>query len=163
MESKIEGTSIRLLDELYEIEKKCFKEEAFPKQQIAHLLEDYNSVSLIARVNSEIAGFIIAQINVERKLSFGHILTIDVLPIHQRKGIAKQLLKEIEKILKEKGALECRLEVREDNAAASSLYQKLGYQKIAKLEHYYGDAHGLYLKKFLQEKAFDNSVCSTSC
>ena len=153
METKIEGTSIRLLNELYEIEKKCFKKEAFPKQQIAHLLEDYNSISLIARVNSEIAGFIIARINIERKLSFGHILTIDVLPIHQRKGIAEQLLKKIEEILKEKGALECRLEVREDNAAASSLYQKLGYQKIAKLAHYYGDAHGLYLKKILARES----------
>jgi ribosomal protein S18 acetylase RimI-like enzyme len=44
---------------------------------------------------------------------------------------------------------ECRLEVREDNAAALNLYQKLGYKKVGKLEKYYGEAHGLYLQKTL--------------
>jgi ribosomal protein S18 acetylase RimI-like enzyme len=58
-------------------------------------------------------------------------------------------MQEIEKIFKEKGANACRLEVREDNVAALNLYKKLGYKKIAKLKNYYGNAHGIYLKKDL--------------
>jgi len=42
------------------------------------------------------------------------------------------------------------LEVREDNVAAVNLYQKLGYKKVGRLENYYGNAHGLHLKKMLQ-------------
>jgi ribosomal protein S18 acetylase RimI-like enzyme len=82
-------------------------------------------------------------------MPFGHILTVDIAPSYRRRGIAQKLLREIEAIFKEKGVKECRLEVREDNAAALNLYQKLGYKKVGKLEKYYGDAHGLYLKKAL--------------
>jgi ribosomal-protein-alanine acetyltransferase len=145
----IEDASIRHLDRLYEIEMECFDREAFTKQQIAHLLTDYNSISLIATANSEIIGFIISTMYLERNSLTGHILTIDISPVHRRKGTAQKLLQEIEKIFKEKGVKVCRLEVREDNIAALRLYQKLGYKKVAKLENYYGNAHGIYLRKDL--------------
>jgi ribosomal-protein-alanine acetyltransferase len=149
MRIKVEDASVRFLDKFYEIEKQCFELEAFTKQQIAYLLTDYNAIGLVARVNGEIAGFVIGRIDVERNMPFGHILTVDIEPSHRRKGIAQKLLREIEAIFIERGIKECRLEVREDNVAASNLYQKLGYKKVGKLEKYYGDAHGLYLKKTL--------------
>lgn len=149
MAVKIEDTSIRLLGKLYEIEKQCFGQEAFTKQQLIYLLTEYNAIGLAARVNSEIAGFAIARVDIGRNTSFGHILTIDIALAYRRKGIAQKLLHEIETIFREKGIKECRLEVREDNVAALDLYQKLGYKKVGKLEKYYGDAHGLYLQKTL--------------
>jgi ribosomal-protein-alanine acetyltransferase len=149
MAMKIEDTSIRLLGKLYEIEKQCFGQEAFTKQQLIYLLTAYNAIGLAARVNSEIAGFAIARVDIGRNTSFGHILTVDIAPAYRRKGIAQKLLHEIETIFREKGIKECRLEVREDNVAALNLYQKLGYKKVGKLEKYYGEAHGLYLQKTL--------------
>lgn len=149
MAIKIEDTSIRLLGKLYEIEKQCFGQEAFTKQQLTYLLTAYNAIGLAARVNSEIAGFAIARVDIGRNTSFGHILTVDIAPAYRRKGIAQKLLQEIETIFREKGIKECRLEVREDNVAALNLYQKLGYKKVGKLEKYYGEAHGLYLQKTL--------------
>lgn len=77
MATKIEDTSIRLLSKLYEIEKQCFGQEAFTKQQLIYLLTAYNAIGLAARVNSEIAGFAIAQVDIGRNTSFGHILTVD--------------------------------------------------------------------------------------
>lgn len=145
----IESASIRHLDRLYTIEKECFDKEAFTKQQIASLLSDYNSISLIAKINSEIVGFIIGMVYYERNTPVGHILTIDVALTYRKRGIAQKLLQEIEKIFREKGLRAVHLEVREDNIAALRLYQKLGYKKIAKLENYYGNAHGIYLKKDL--------------
>ncbi len=145
----VEDASIRYLDRLYEIEMECFEKEAFTKQQIAYLLNDYNSISLVAKENEKIVGFIIGRIHVERKSLIGHILTIDISPAHRRKGIAVKLLQEIERIFKEKGVKVCHLEVREDNVAALSLYQKSGYKKIGRLENYYENAHGIYLRKTL--------------
>jgi ribosomal-protein-alanine N-acetyltransferase len=147
MDPIIEDANIRILGELYEIEKQCFEEEAFSKQQIGYLLEDYNGVSLVARVDKEIAGFIIGRVDLVRNRPVGHIMTIDVAPNYRRKGIAQKLLLETEAIFEAKGAKECRLEVRENNAAALGLYMKLGYEKISLLEHYYGEAHGFYLRK----------------
>jgi len=145
----IEDASTRHLDRLYEIEIECFEREAFTKQQIAQLLKDYNSVGLITKVNSKIVGFIIGMMHFERNSLVGHILTIDVSEAYRQKKIAEKLMQEIEKIFKEKGAATCNLEVREDNIAALNLYKKLGYRKIAKLKNYYGNAHGIYLKKDL--------------
>lgn len=145
----IESASIRHLDRLYTIEKECFDKEAFTKQQIASLLSDYNSISLIAKISSEIVGFIIGMVYYERNMPVGHILTIDVALTYRKRGIAQKLLQGIEKIFREKGLRAVHLEVREDNIAALRLYQKLGYKKIAKLENYYGNAHGIYLKKDL--------------
>ena len=113
------------------------------------MLEDYNAIGLVARVNGEIAGFLIARIDVEKGRTFGHILTLDVTPSHRRMGIARKLLYELETLLRRRVVGECRLEVREGNAAAISLYLKLGYRRIGRLEKYYGDAHGLYLRKTL--------------
>jgi ribosomal-protein-alanine acetyltransferase len=160
MELKIETASIKILDELYEIEKQSFTREAFSKRQIATLLADYNSIGLVARVNEKVGGFLICSIDHERSEPFGHILTLDVAPVHRRRGIAQKLLQEVENLLRSKGVRECRLEVREDNAAAINLYEKLGYERIEKLERYYRDVHGLYLRKNLQTPSGPNPESS---
>jgi ribosomal-protein-alanine acetyltransferase len=147
MELTVEDASVRHLHKLHEIEKKCFGKEAFTKRQIAHLLTDYNSLSLVAIVNSEIVGFITGAICFNRRALNGHILTIDVTPTFRRRGVGQRLLQEIERIFIERGAETCHLEVREDNVAAISLYRKSGYREIGRLENYYRNADGIYLKK----------------
>jgi ribosomal-protein-alanine acetyltransferase len=149
MEITVEDLSIKLIDKLYDIEKQCFDKEAFSKQQITYLIRDYNSIGLAASADKEVVGFVIARVDIHRNMRFGHILTVDVSPAYRRMGIARKLLTQIEELLKQKGATECRLEVRENNAAALSLYGKLGYKKVGRLERYYGDTHGLYLRKIL--------------
>lgn len=148
MDLKIETASIKLLDILCQIEQKCFDEEAFTRRQIAYLLTDYNTIALVAKVNLEVTGFIIAQVEIS-EIEYGHIITLNVAPNYRRKKIASNLLDEVEVMLKQRGISECRLEVREDNNAAIKLYSKLGYRIIDKLERYYGKKHGLYLKKGL--------------
>jgi len=138
-----------MLDKLYEIEGQCFDQEAFSKRQIAYLLTDYNTIALVAKVDNDIAGFIISQVEIENDTLCGHIITVNVASTYRRKGIASKMLGETEEILREKGITECYLEVREDNSAALKLYKSNGYLRIGRLEKYYSDKHGLYLKKSL--------------
>ena len=146
MEIKLETATLKILDTLYRIEEQCFSEEAFTKRQIAYLLTDYNTIALAAKVNTDVAGFIIAQVETDES-EFGHIITINVAPNCRRKNIGTKMVQEIEYRLKQRGIDECRLEVREDNHDAIKLYHNLGYQTIGKLERYYGKKHGIYLKK----------------
>ena len=146
MEFKLETATIKILDTLCRIEEQCFSEEAFTKRQIAYLLTDYNTIALAAKINTDVAGFIIAQVETDES-EFGHIITINVAPNCRRKNIGTKMVQEIEHLLKQRGIDECRLEVREDNHDAVKLYHKLGYQTIGKLERYYGKKHGIYLKK----------------
>lgn len=149
MSVKIERISTEYLDRLYEIEKKCFGKEAFTKQQIAYLLTEYNSTGFIAKLNDEIVGFVIGKIHRGKISATGRVLTIDVSPNHRRKGIGLRLLQEIERIFKSQGVRVCLLEAREDNIAALNLYRKFGYGEVGKLEDYYGNAHGVRLRKTL--------------
>jgi len=145
----VEDASRSDLDKLYEIETECFRREAFTKKQIAQLLTDYNSISLLAKCNGKTVGFIIGRIGVEEKVLAGHILTLDVLPTQRRRGIGRRLLNELESIFYQKNISVSYLEAREDNVAAVRLYERMGYKRIGKLKGYYGYAHGVYLKKVL--------------
>lgn len=149
MDIKIEDASLTHLDRLFEIEQQCFTKEAFSRQQISYLITDYNTINLVAKINNEIVGFTILQLESEDYSTFGHIITLNVASNFRRKGVAQKLLQEMESILKSRGITECRLEVRQDNAVAIKLYENLGYKEISVLDRYYGKAHGLYLKKTL--------------
>jgi len=147
----IEDALTKHLDRLCELEIECFDTEAFTRQQIVHLLADYNSVSLIAREEGNIVGFVSGVIQAEENSLIGHIVTIDVLRSHRRMGLGIKLLQEIERIFKEKDVKTCCLEAREDNKVALNLYQKLGYRKVGRLKNYYGKAHGMFLRKSLTQ------------
>lgn len=152
MNVNIETATIKLLGRLYEIERQSFRSEAFSKRQISYLLKDYNSISLVARVDNEIVAFVIGRIEVEVEMLYGHIFTLETVPAYRRKGIAKKLLSALEKLFLERGASESRLEVREDNSFAICLYQKLGYKQIGRVEGYYGNASGLCFVKSIATK-----------
>jgi ribosomal-protein-alanine N-acetyltransferase len=140
------------LEKLYEIERECFTIEAFTKEHIMALLQDSNSVSLIAQINGEIVGFIIGIIQHIRGMKTGHIYTIDVATKHRRKGVGIKLLKELEKIFAKRDVQVCYLEARLNNVAAVKLYKKQGYTEIERLEDYYLEgAHGVRLQKRLSK------------
>jgi ribosomal-protein-alanine N-acetyltransferase len=149
MKTTIEDATTKDLDQLYEIENKCFRRDAFSKRQIAQLLMDHNSIGLLARYDGKAVGFIIGRISVEEEALTGHIITLDVLPAQRRKGIGRRLLQELESIFAGKNIKESYLEARIDNVTALRLYERMGYCRIGKLKNYYGDAHGIYLKKVL--------------
>lgn len=146
----IEKARIADLEALYEIERECFDREAFTKEQIAYLLENPNSVSLIAQVNNEIAGFIIGLIYDRNEMRTGHVYTIDVAIKHRRMGVGLRLLNELERIFIDRGVKICNLEVRLDNVAARRLYRKHGYTEVERLKDYYfRGVHGVRLVKIL--------------
>lgn len=150
MSVTIEKASIKDIDKLYEIEKQCFQRTAFTKQQITYLLTDSDAIGLVSLVKGEIVGFVIGIIHKKKSIK-GHILTIDVLPTHRRRGIGLSLLQTMEKAFKDKNAKICHLEVRENNIEALNLYEKSGYKKIGKLHDYYPNAHGILLEKTLTQ------------
>jgi len=140
------------LEKLYEIERECFTVEAFTEEQIMLLLQDSSSVSLIAQIDGEVAGFIIGIIRHIRGRKFGHVYTIDVATKHRRKGVGLRLLKEIEQIFTKKGVKVCYLEARRDNVSALELYKKQGYTEIEELNNYYfKGVHGVRLRKNLSQ------------
>jgi len=145
----IHRTTIDDLERLYQIEKECFNIEAYSKEHIAYFLQNPNTVSLVAQINNEIAGFIIGLIHRQDKMITGRVFTIDVASNHRRKGVGLKLLDELERIFVKRGVKVCYLEARVDNVAARKLYRKHGYVEVKKLKKYYSGIHGVRLKKNL--------------
>ncbi len=72
------------------------------------------------------------------------VLTVAVLPSHRRQGIAREFMRQIEDWSREHMASAMMLEVEISNESAITLYESLGYRKIAIRMDYYGpgkDAH----------------------
>jgi len=148
----IQQATISDLETLYQIERECFTIEAFSKEHIAYLLQNPNTVSLTARINSEIAGFIIGLIQHHNKILTGRVYTLDVASKHRRKGVGLKLLEELERFFIKREVKMCYLEARVDNMAALELYRKHGYVEAEKLKKYYSGIHGVRLKKNLESK-----------
>lgn len=150
MSITIQQATVKDLEPLCKIERECFAAEAFTKKQIENLLQDSNSISLVAQINGENAGFIMGSIYITDKGRIGHVYTIDVATRHRRKGIGVKLLKELEQIFVKKGVEVCYLEVRVDNVGAREMYRKQGYEVTRRLEDYYAKrTHGIQLAKKL--------------
>jgi len=146
----VERASATDLGTLYKIEQECFTKEAWSKEQIAMFLQAPDAVSLTVKERDEIAGFVIGLTNRHNGMKIGHIVTIDVLPNHRRKGIGMALIGSIEQEFKRMGVKVCYLEVREGNLAAMRLYRKAGYVEFERLENYYSrGGHGVRLEKTL--------------
>ncbi len=125
--------------------------EAFNKKHIISLLKNPNAVSLTAKIDNLIAGFVIGLLHRHEEEIVGHVYTLDVAVKYRRKGVGIKLLDEIERIFVKMGAKLCYLEARKDNLAALELYHKHGYVKMKELRDYYKDAHGVQLRKKISE------------
>jgi ribosomal-protein-alanine N-acetyltransferase len=141
---------IKDLDSIYRIERECFTHEAYTKEHIATLLKNPNVISLLAKINGEIVGFIIGGIENFDKIKVGHIYTIDVALRYRQIGVGQKLLVKLEQAFLKKGALISCLEVRADNKAAKELYHKQGYTELESVKNYYAKGiHGIRLMKKL--------------
>jgi len=82
------------------------------------------------------------------------LLSIAVRASLRGKGYAKALMEHCHKELAKQGLKKFFLEVRENNVAAISLYEKLGYEKIAERKKYYSDKEGAVVMRLLVNSTF---------
>lgn len=88
---------------------------------------------LVAEVKGEFAGFISMEKRTARPVferdSYGHIHELFIRKEHRRKGLASELLENIEDIGRELGFDMIRLSVNVRNRSAIELYEKKDYRK----------------------------------
>lgn len=79
------------------------------------------------------------------------IVALVIHPEYRRKGYAEKLMKEIEKMVKEKGKEILILSVDENNTPAMNLYKKLGYKQYGYFEKHMKKGEK-YHNSFLMKK-----------
>ena len=92
-----------------------------------------DAIFLVAEENREILGYC----GVLTVLDEGDITNVAVKKCRQGQGIGKMLVEELIKRVTETGVATLHLEVRESNAPAISLYEKLGFVQQGIRRNYY--------------------------
>jgi ribosomal-protein-alanine N-acetyltransferase len=116
------------------------------------LYEHFPETFVVAEQNSQIVGYIMCRIEsgfpdfgllgIAKR---GHVISIAVLPKHQRRGVGKALMEQAMRGMKIYKAKECILEVRVSNKPAINLYTKLGFEIGKNFPSYYSDSEDAYL------------------
>lgn len=166
MAIKTRTATLEDLEEIYHIERVCFNSsDVFHKETFEFFLSKSDVIFLLAVKSSEnrqgndlVVGFIVVQ---PKFKSYFEIITIDVHPDWQNKGIGTILLGDIEERIsvrikdEKRGKIDCFIElvVYENNHSAKKLYTNMGYKIIGKLHNYYSrDRDGLRMSKKLPKK-----------
>lgn len=104
-------------------------------KSIAELIEHPAAAALVAQMREPkaMAGFIIGQLAADE----AEILSIGVAPEWQRRGLARTMIEGLARAATRAEAKRIYLEVAEDNAAATALYDNLGFAEVGRRKDYY--------------------------
>jgi [ribosomal protein S18]-alanine N-acetyltransferase len=143
-------------DILWRIDQECFPPGiAYSRAELRHYINRGASFGIVAQINGEIAGFLVAEASKRRKA--GHIITIDVREGFRRHGVASRLMSECEARLLAAGCDVVFLETAVDNAAAIAFYKRLGYAVLETLPRYYhGELDAFLMGKRIARPAANN-------
>jgi ribosomal protein S18 acetylase RimI-like enzyme len=153
------GTSIvpatwRDLKELQELEKTCFKLDAWPLLDVLGVLTLPQVIRLKAVDQNRLVGFV--GVDLRRAQATAWIATLAVDPEYRRMGIGTALLETSEGKI---NLPRIRLSVRQSNQPAITLYLKHGYQQVDIWKSYYrgGDNALVFEKSLPQTDELNNS------
>lgn len=113
-------------------------EKAIPEAYYHELLADPNSDILIARINEEIVGFAVMEINESPPYdtmtprTYAYMNDFGVKSNHQREGVGSELFKQCIEWSKNKGATSLELNVWEFNHKAISFYERFGMKSVSR-------------------------------
>ncbi len=122
------------IDEIFYVEQSSFG-EPWTKEMLEGELDSALSVLETESRGGKIAAYALGRVVADE----AELFKIAVLPEYRRQGIAEKLLLSLHGKMRLTGARLCFLEVRSRNAAAVSLYEKLGYERIRVIPRYYPD------------------------
>jgi len=139
------------LDKVVHINQVCLPEN-YSSYFFMDLYERFPETFIVAEVYGELVGYVMCRIEtglpdfgllgITRR---GHVISVAVLPEHQRKGIGQALMQEAMLGMRMHKAKECFLEVRVSNTPAVNLYKKLGFETSRIVRGYYADGEGAYV------------------
>ncbi|MCS7206963.1 MAG: GNAT family N-acetyltransferase [Dehalococcoidia bacterium] len=141
------------LPRLVALEREGFPpEETFSEGRLRYLLTRAQGRIVVAEENGEILGFVV--LLWRYRSTIGRIYDIVVSPAARGRGIGTALLREAERIARQRGLTALALEVRATNREARCLYEHNGFVPVVDLPNYYGEGvHAIRYRKTLDTTA----------
>ena len=114
------------------LEKLCFS-DPWSEKSIETELSCRLSCWLVAMEGETLLGYVGSQTVIDES----DMMNIAVHPDFRRRGIAEALVAALEEQLRQRGSKSLTLEVRDSNAPAIALYEKLGFIQVGLRKNYY--------------------------
>ena len=123
------------------IEKECFGVDAWSEKSVASELTNQLSLWLVAVDGDRVAGYVGSQ----TVCGETDMMNVAVTADYRRQGLGEKLVLALVEELRAMESHCLTLEVRDSNAPARALYEKLGFQQVGLRKNYYRnpreDAH----------------------
>lgn len=123
------------LDALVTLEECCFEGDRLDRGSLRWTMTRPTALCLVEEADGRVRGYILLR----SREGYVRILSLAVDPQARRRGVARALLEEAEKVVRKLGGSSLVLELREDNPAALALYESLGFRQTDTLLGYYHD------------------------
>jgi ribosomal-protein-alanine acetyltransferase len=123
------------LEQIMQIEKACFANDAWSKSNMKSELLAPHTTYVVAEESNSLIGY--AGLSKLPTTTSSDIQTIAVSESHRGLGIGRSLMENLLAFAREQNAKEVFLEVREDKPTPQSLYSSLGFRAIDRRENYY--------------------------
>ncbi len=123
------------LDQIMQIEKACFGNDAWSKSNMKSELLAPHTTYVVAEEDNSLIGY--AGLSKLANSESADIQTIAVSDSHRGQGLGRALMESLLSYAREQGAKEVFLEVREDKPTPQNLYSSLGFVTIDRRENYY--------------------------
>ena len=139
------------LNQVIHINRVCLPEN-YPSSFFLDLHHRFPETFLVAEKGEGVLGYVMCRIETGFSafrpmgaIKKGHVISIAILPEHQRQGIGRALMNEVMRAMLECKARECYLEVRVTNTQAVDFYKKIGFKITQTLRGYYTDGGDAYI------------------
>jgi ribosomal-protein-alanine acetyltransferase len=135
MSQQIRIASEADLENIMQIEKACFGNDAWSKSNMKSELLAPHTTYVVAEENNSLIGY--AGLSKLSSSTSSDIQTIAVSESHRGLGVGRKLMESILNFARQQNAKEVFLEVREDKPMPQSLYDSFGFIAIDRRENYY--------------------------
>lgn len=130
-----------LLD-VFKVESKVFGDKAYGIEVFFELINN-KDIFYVAKKEKKVIGYVLAGL-LRDKIK---LISIGVLPSHQKKGVGTKLLNKVEEKARENKTDFIELEVNKNKKEAINFYKNLGFQKNVILKNYYATGEDAYLMR----------------
>ena len=139
------------LQSVMQINRVCLPEN-YTDFFFVDLHQRFPETFIVAEDDGKVSGYIMCRIEVGLSnygfgglIRKGHVVSIAVMPLCRRKGMASAVIKKALEGMEYYKAKQCFLEVRVTNESGITLYKKLGFEVTRTINGYYSDGEDAYV------------------
>lgn len=134
-ELTVKEISLADLPDLVKVENSAY-EEPWTGRQFSRRLKKTNVVGLVAIINGQLVGFVIAEVLKD----FFHVVNIAVMPGYRRKGAGKALIKHLLAKMKSTNHSRTIAMIREINLTVQLFLRHCGFRAVEIVRNQYKDS-----------------------